>query len=77
MYLESVFKDNLLKLNSHNYKEYKYKVSDTNKNAGVWEYTSDNGTFTEYRRFAIRIDLLSSDIANAPTVKDYRAIALT
>ncbi len=65
------------KSNIRDYKEYKYKVSDTNKNAGVWEYTSDNGTFTEYRRFAIRIDLLSSDIANAPTVKDYRAIALT
>ena len=65
------------KSNIKDYKEYKYKVPTTAQNGGVWEYTSDNGTFTEYRRFAIRIDLLSSDIANAPTVKDYRAIALT
>ena len=65
------------KSNIKDYKEYKYKVPATAKNGGVWEYTSDNGTFTEYRRFAIRIDLLSSEISNAPTVKDYRAIALT
>jgi len=65
------------KSNIKDYKEYKYKVPTTAQNGGVWEYTSDNGTFTEYRRFAIRIDLLSSEISNAPTVKDYRAIALT
>ena len=65
------------KTNIRDYKEFKYRIADANKNAGVYEYTSSNGTFTEFRRFKVKIELLSSNIHNAPTLKDYRAIALT
>jgi len=65
------------KTNIRDYKEFRYRIADANKNAGVYEYTSSNGTFQEFRRFAIKIELLSSNIHNAPTLMDYRAIALT
>jgi len=65
------------KANIGDYKEFRYRIADANKNAGVYEYTSSNGTFQEFRRFAIKIELLSSNIHNAPTLMDYRAIALT
>ena len=65
------------KTNIRDYKEFRYRIADANKNAGVYEYTSTNGTFQEFRRFAIKIELLSPNIHNAPTLMDYRAIALT
>ena len=65
------------KTNIRDYREFRYRIADANKNAGVYEYTSSNGTFQEFRRFAIKIELLSSNIHNAPTLMDYRAIALT
>ena len=65
------------KTNTKDYKEYRYAVSDTNKNAGVLRYTSSAGTFDSYRSFAIKIVLVAPNIHNAPFVKDYRGIALT
>jgi len=65
-------------INVQDYKEFKYRVAATNKDVdGVLEYTSSAGTFSGFRKFAIRIDMLSSNIHNAPTLADYRAIALT
>lgn len=64
--------------NLNDYREFRYRVSDVNKDSnGVLEYTSSAGTFSSYRKFAIRIDLLAENIHNAPFVKDYRGIALT
>ena len=67
--------------NIRDYREFKYRIPAANKVGGVasgaFTYTSSGGTFTEYRRFAIRIDLLSPNIHNAPTLRDYRGIALT
>lgn len=65
--------------NLEDYREYKYVVPAANKNQStdVIEYTSLGGTFSGYRKFAIKIELLSPNIHNAPTVKDYRGIALT
>lgn len=63
--------------NLNDYKEFRYRVADANKSNGVLEYTSSAGTFSSYRKFAIRIDLLAENIHNAPFVKDYRGIALT
>ena len=66
------------KTNLNDFREYKYKVADANKDGnGVLQYTSDAGTFSSYKKFAIRIDLLAEDIHIAPIVKDYRGIALT
>lgn len=65
--------------NLEDYREYKYRVSSSNKDVnGIITYTnSTTGTFSGYRKFAIRIDLLSENINIVPTVKDYRGIALT
>ena len=64
-------------LNLSDYREIKYKVKAANLNAGTLEYTSTGGTFLGYRKFAIRIDMLSPDIAKVPTLRDMRALALT
>ena len=65
-------------VNKDDYREFKYALPTANKDgAGVLEYTSTSGTFAGYRKFAIRIDMLTSDISKAPTVRDYRALALT
>lgn len=66
------------KVNIEDYKEFKFAVPDSAKNAdGALEYTSDAGTFTGYRRFAVKIEMLSSTGYNAPSLRDYRGIALT
>jgi len=65
-------------INQKDYREYKYKVADANKDAdGVLEYTSTEGDFSGYRKFAIRIDLIADDLHQVPMVRDYRGIALT
>ena len=64
--------------NINDYREYKYRVAGANKDgAGALTYTSNAGEFSSFRRFAIRIDMLSENVFNAPTLRDYRAIALT
>jgi len=65
--------------NPNDYREYRYRVADANKDVnGILTYTnSTTGVFSGYRKFAIRIDLLASSINIVPTVKDYRGIALT
>jgi len=65
------------KTNTSDFREYRYRVADANKNAGVLRYQSNNGTFDGYRKFAIKIELLAPNIYNVPFVKDYRGIALT
>lgn len=65
--------------NTGDYREYKYRVPASAKDGnGVITYTnSTTGTFSSYRKFAIRIDLVSENIHIVPRVKDYRGIALT
>jgi len=65
--------------NADDYKEFVFQVSEDDKNAdGALEYTSSGGgDFVGFRKFAIRIDLLSPNIHRVPTVADFRAIALT
>ena len=67
--------------NIRDYREFQYRIPATAKvgglPSGAHTYTSTNGTFSEFRRFKIKIALISSNIHNAPTLNDYRAIALT
>mgnify|MGYP000241518376 CR=1 FL=1 len=64
--------------NINDYREFNYRVADSDKDSnGALTYISNAGTFSGYRKFAIRIDLLSDNLYNAPTLKDYRGIALT
>jgi hypothetical protein len=64
--------------NINDYREFKYRVASANKDVnGAITYTSNAGDFSGYRKFAIRIDMLSDNIHSVPTLKDYRGIALT
>jgi hypothetical protein len=64
--------------NINDYREFKYKVANTNKDGnGVITYTSNAGDFSGYRKFAIRIDMISNNNYSVPSLKDYRGIALT
>jgi hypothetical protein len=64
--------------NINDYREFKYRVADADKDGGgALTYTSNAGDFSGFRRFAIRIDMLSPNVHNAPTLRDYRGIALT
>lgn len=64
--------------NINDYREFKYRVASSDKDVdGALTYTSNAGDFSGFRRFAIRIDMLSPNVYNAPTLRDYRAIALT
>ncbi len=64
--------------NMNDFREFRYKVADADKNAdGQIEYVSTAGTFATYRKFAVKIELLSPNIHSVPMVSDYRGIALT
>jgi hypothetical protein len=64
--------------NINDYREYKYRVATANKDVnGSITYTSNAGLFSGYRKFAIRIDMISDNVYSVPTLKDYRGIALT
>jgi uncharacterized alkaline shock family protein YloU len=63
--------------NQSDFREYVYRVSDTDKTFGVLTYSNDISTFEGYRRFAIKIELHSDSIYKAPRLLDYRGIALT
>jgi hypothetical protein len=61
--------------NTSDFKEFVFEVPASAKNNGVLTYTNDTGTYSGYRSFAIRIDMLSNNIANVPRILDYRGIA--
>ena len=63
--------------NTNDFKEYVYQVANSDKTGGVLTYTNDISTFESYRRFAIKIELLSENIFKAPRLLDYRGISLT
>lgn len=63
--------------NTNDFKEYVFKLSDSNKNFGVMTYSNSFGNFEGYRRFAVKIELHSNNIFKAPRLLDYRGIALT
>ena len=64
--------------NFYDFKEFVYQVPDSAKSDGVLTYTNDlSQTFDGYRRFAIKIEMLSENIFKAPRLLDYRGIALT
>jgi len=67
--------------NIRDYREFKYRIPAANKvgglASGAFTYDNDSGSFQTYRSFAIKIEMLSPNIHNAPTLRDYRGIALT
>lgn len=63
--------------NPSDFREYVYRVPESNKTLGVLTYTNDISTFEGYRRFAVKIELHSENIFKAPRLLDYRGISLT
>ena len=66
--------------NVNDYKEFVYEIPEEflpygEKQNGVVKYTNDTGTYLGYRSFAIRIDLLSDNVASVPKLLDYRGIS--
>lgn len=61
--------------NKEDFKEFIFGVPDENKDTGVVTYTNETGTYVGYRSFAIRLDLLSDNVASVPRILDYRGIA--
>lgn len=61
--------------NTNDYKELVFAVPENNKVSDIITYTNETGTYFGYRSFAIRIDLLSDNVANVPKVLDYRGVA--
>ena len=65
-------------INKNDFKEYEFTAPTSAKTGGSGEvqYTVGGTTFTGFKRFAIKIVILTSDPANPPRLKDFRAIAL-
>jgi hypothetical protein len=63
--------------NTFDFREYVYEIPSSNKVNGVVTYTNGSGTFEGYKRFAVKIVLLSENNYRVPRVADYRGIALT
>jgi hypothetical protein len=67
--------------NIRDYREFKYRIPASNKvgslASGAFTYSNTNGIFEGFRTFAIKIELLSPNVHNAPTLRDYRGVALT
>lgn len=65
-------------LNKNDYKELEFTAPSSAKTGGNGEvqYTFGSTTFTGFKRFSIKIVLLTSNPANPPKLKDFRAIAL-
>lgn len=61
--------------NTSDFKEFIFEVSEENKAGNIIEYSNETGTYSGYRSFALRIDLLSENVASVPKVLDYRGIA--
>lgn len=65
-------------INKQDFKELEFTVPTANLTGGSGEvqYTVGGTTFTGFKRFAIKIVLLTSNPANPPKLKDFRALAL-
>ena len=63
--------------NTNDFREFAYRVAESDKSNDMLSYTNEKGLYEGYRRFAIKIELLSENIFKAPRLLDYRGIALT
>ena len=66
--------------NIKDYREFEFQgAPDWLNGNGILEYTSGGGTFAGYKKFALKIELTNTndEIHIAPTVKDYRGVAIS
>lgn len=63
--------------NTSDFREYVYSIPEADKDGfGEVAYTSSSGNFTGYKKFAVKIELISNNTYRVPRVSDYRGIAL-
>lgn len=69
--------------NLNDFKEFVYKLPEAEKVAGVLTYSNASGTYSGYRKFAVKIEFIVNEvngripIGSVPRLLDYRGIALT
>lgn len=69
--------------NLNDFKEFVYKMPETQKVTGVTTYSNSTGTYSGFRKFAIKIEFIVDEvggripIGSVPRLLDYRGIALT
>lgn len=63
--------------NTNDFKEYVYRLPSSEKVDDALTYSNSAGTFSGYRKFAIKLELISTSTNKAPRILDYRGIALT
>lgn len=69
--------------NNNDFKEFVYKLPDTEKVAGVLTYSNTSGVYSGYRKFAVKIEFNIDEvngrlpIGSVPRLLDYRGVALT
>jgi hypothetical protein len=69
--------------NLNDFKEFVYRVPESEKVTDVLTYTNTTGTYSGYRKFAVKIEFIVNEvngripIGSVPRLLDYRGIALT
>jgi len=69
--------------NLNDFKEFVYRVPESEKVTDVLTYTNTTGTYSGYRKFAVKIEFIVDEvngripIGSVPRLLDYRGIALT
>ena len=69
--------------NINDFKEFVYKLPDTEKVGGILTYTNVSGVYSGYRKFAVKIEFNVNQvngrtpIGSVPRLLDYRGVALT
>ena len=69
--------------NLNDFKEFVYRLPEAKKVGGVLTYSNTTGTYSGYRKFAVKIEFIVNSIdgripiGSVPRLLDYRGIALT
>jgi len=62
--------------NLNDFKEFTFRIPSSAKIDDSVFYENSTGVYQGYRRFAVKIELLSQDVFNVPRISDYRGVAL-
>jgi len=69
--------------NTYDFREFVYKIPDTAKVDRALTYSNFSGTYTGYRKFAVKIEFILNEVSgrvpigSVPRLLDYRGVALT
>lgn len=63
--------------NLNDFREFVYQIPSSDKVDSVVTYTNETGTYAGFKKFVIKIEMLSENIYDVPKLLDYRGLALT